>query len=772
MSSIVSSTSHSASKPILHFPSNVKVSTALVSQTSSQEYSTISESEAYEGKYKEHEATIVKREGLDHKVIKASNSHDQPVGIPIDSPNANVRIQGSKIEIKEKPSIKREINLSEVILKIPDPTQFHKVKDKKKSRPVKPNTVKPVYNSEGKVVKSAVVSNPCEHKKEPYLHGGQTEKYQSETVRPQRSRPERSAKKRAKDSITEMSNEDPLSLHERFASSPPPHMKSSEIPSPTSKMSVAAREYYQYEYSQRSISPTINHRIRSPVRHGPASPEHYHYRAMMHSPPLHGRPYSPPPRYRRRSRSPPLHGLPPSLGEIEDSKHRRYSEPVSPHYSHRDEHFRFSPRSKSPYYFDYRNEGGIYEEERERSFNRSRLFALEEGLSPPHRQEKYPYLHNEPLSPRKHDIRSPIPSHDSRFPYGHILDWESPRYSKGEVKRDISPHEVGRSVSSYQYQPLSKMSPDRELKKIKHSGIDREPLNKKKYSLPDEKLHLTSKTEKRSMITEPPKLAAPNKKAIKRSHDAGPPRLYSPPKKAQQPLSFYPIDSAKQSTYKEHIKPKPVKPAPVARPVIEIPEQPVRTPTERKTPTSTKKKGIGSLLEMKIQGLKKQRMEQMHDVDKDSINSPPRNVINELKDKASKCLSPPLSDTAEIEKKKEKRKGSILDGIAKNLGTSKQAEQRKQNELGIKKNKALSPPSIRTSPTIKTNRELSNTLFKPLKEGNTSKKLESVLQRLASPTQKTSDNVSKMERKLVKKVPSLTSASKNNTLGKISLLCN
>ena len=744
----------------------MKVSTASVSQASSHEYRTISESEAHEGKYKEHEATIVKREGLDHKVIKASSSHDQPVGIPIDSPNANVRIQGSKIEIKEKPSIKREINLSEVILKIPDPTQFHKVKDKKKSRPVKPNTMKSVYDSEGKVVKNAVVNKPCEHKKESYLHGGQTEKYQSETIRPQRSRPERSAKKRAKDSITEMSNEDSLSLHERFANSPPPHLKPPEIPSPTSKISIAAREYYRYEYSQRPVSPT-NHRIRSPVRHRPPSPEHYHYRAMMHSPPLHGRPYSPPPRYRRRSRSPPLHALPPSLGEIEDSKHRRYSEPISPHYSHRDEHFRFSPRSKSPYYFDYRNEGGIYEEERERSFNRSRLFALEEGLSPPHRQEKYPHLHNEPVSPRKHDIRSPIPSHDSRFPYGHILDLESPRYSKGEGKRDISPHEVGRSISSYQYQPLSKMSPERELKKIKHSGIDREPVNKKRYSLPDEKLHLTSKTEKGSMTTEPPRLAAPNKKAIKRSHDAGPPRLYSPPKKAQ-PLSFYPIDSAKQK--QEHIKPKPVKPAPVARPVIEIPEQPVRTPTERKTPTSAKKKGIGSLLEMKIQGLKKQRMEQMHDVDKDSINSPPKNVINELKDKASKSLSPLLSDTAAIEKKKEKRKGSILDGIAKNLGTSKQAEQRKQNELGIKKNKALSPPSIRASPTIKTNRELSNTPFKPLKEGNSSKKLESVLQRLTSPTQKTSDNVSKVERKSVEKAPSLTSASKSNTLGKVSLV--
>ena len=90
----------------------------------------------------DHKPTVVKvlnesRKGKpphDVKHLTGSKSSDQPVGIHIDSPNANVRIQGSKIEVKENPSIKRELDLNEVILKVPDPSKFMSSAEMKKQR--------------------------------------------------------------------------------------------------------------------------------------------------------------------------------------------------------------------------------------------------------------------------------------------------------------------------------------------------------------------------------------------------------------------------------------------------------------------------------------------------------------------------------------------------------------------------------------------------------------------------------------------------------------
>ena len=571
---------------------------------------------------------------------------DQAFGIRIDSPNSNVRIQGSKIEVSEKPVHKRDSESSEVILKVPDPNQFFTKTEKKPIRSVKSTGRSDHISSENRTSKS---NSSCEHRKNVSTS-------QSPIV--PRTRPERTAKSRAKDSITEMTESEMLSIKElahqhRYSGSRSPARKNwPGLHSPS--YLVNSRDYYTYDYYPERAPPSPTsairrHDSRSPIMHQYVSPDRH-----IHSPPLHshhGRPLSPV--LHRHAHSPPrhIHNHSPRLREHEEHvKHLHFTEPLSPHYRNREPHYYYAERSISPYYHEYRHEKEkVYGDDPSR---RSPTYKHSVSPSPDvipsigHKHDTFPFVHlTEPRSPggcRSHrrELHSPHNVEDGRFPYGHVVDWDVPKYRRSDIS---SPPTHSPSLDpDFQYQPLSRMPADIDRKVV---GISdgRSPVRSRKTDksitpdvLPSSVVHQTSSEERGNRIVSPDDLAmkrkiSPDNMNAKRritseelgrggEPAAGPAAVIdknvakhgveSIPTSKNVPLSFYPTEQkpSKESSTKsaKHLK--------VERPVIEIPEENMRIPAERKTSTgSTKRKGIGNLLEMKIQGLKKQRLEQLTD---------------------------------------------------------------------------------------------------------------------------------------------------------------
>lgn len=635
--SVVSSHRTVNAKHIIHFPANVKVpkvapSTVKIPTITSPSLGNIklTVSSIASAKAKNH-ATITKTTSIEtpkpeapsnenvKKVehLKDQKHSDQPVGIHIDSPNANVRIVGSKIEVTEKPSIKRKIDMSEVILKVPDPSKFLPNKEvKKRPRSSPKHVVKPstdVFSMDhSQMPKVAPTKKPCEHR-------------QASPSTPKdniRTRPERSAKKRAKDSISEITEAEHMSLPKELMSHDElsearSHKPWPELHSPSRL--VSSRDYFRYEYfTDRSpLSPEANHRrnSRSPIMRHRLSPER-----RIHSPPLHslhGRPLSP--ARHRHNHSPPrhFHDHGSRLHEIDDHiNHLHYTEPLSPRYRGKESHFYHSDESRSPFYYEYRHDKErAYSERLSPVFKHGRLSPGIERRSPiSHKHETFPFVHlTEPRSPpsshklktHRHDIHSPV--QEGRFPYGHV-HWEgSPKYKRDVVTSSVrSP-----PLDSYQYQPLSRLTP--ESKSVTSHAFARPDHRPREITSPGQR----SLSERRVISPDIGKKYADTSGEKKQKK-----RLSSESSKYEKPLSFYPADPPKSSKEVKVIaKPKPLN---IDRSVIEIPEQTGRIQsTERKTPT-TKRKGIG-LLEMKIQGLKKQKMGQFGDnsspVSSDAISS-------------------------------------------------------------------------------------------------------------------------------------------------------
>ena len=515
---------------------------------------------------------------------------DQPFGIHIDSPNSNVRIQGSKIEVKVKPGTKRD--LSEVILKVPDPSKFLT------SPPVDARNVKPPSRPPPPLTPDKV-HKPCDHNKKDHI-----KVKEDNPPPPLRRRPERSAKKRAKDSISEITEaERPIEkeeFHERLRnpSSPTPshHGKWN---SPPPSRSYSRTDYYINQSPPLSLrSPPEKHRHNhghhSPF-HRAQSPDHRSrsptpLHAVRHSPlspPVRHPPLSPPVRH-RHSRSPqPLpHGR---HGHVHSPLYRdheehvqqqyHYNEPLSPRYrggSGHDSPFFYSERSRSPYLYDYHR----HENERER------LYEELERRSPPikHRRMTSPvrdrdlfqslhgrgefstHLQNEalsspPQSRGRQNLHSPQESH--RFPYGRT-DWESTRFRHHDHSPPIRSSPLD---PQFQYQPLSRMPP---------------------------------KGEQTSSVISPKHLREGDR--LQRTRDP----LMHVHDKRNDPISHPKASSTASLVAKDLLSPTPKrsKVVEIERAVIEIPEK-AKTPqstSERKTPVA-RKKGLG-LLEMKIQGLK------------------------------------------------------------------------------------------------------------------------------------------------------------------------
>ena len=594
--------------------------------------------------------TIVKpKKVIENQIPRGTTTEQQPVGIHINSPNSNVRIQGSKIEVKEKPAIKREINMSAVILKVPDPAKFLGNKEvKKRARPAKATfkpvttdvSVKPVGVTKGSTSK-------CEHQqKEPHVAPPVT----NERIK---TRPERSAKKRAKDSISEMSEAEHLSSvkdsrrHHSGGGSAPhsPRHQWPELRSPSQM--VNSLEYHRYDYypDRSPHSPNVHrHESRSPLVHLYMSPEGHMQSPPHHS--IHGRPLSPV--RHRHSHSPPRH-LHNHRDQDEHVKHL-YTEPLSPRYHSNRDHFCYSERSRSPYYFEYRHEKDRnYPDDMDGPSPSYKMRRSPRDIISPHshKAEKFPFVHlTEPCSPvnhrKHHDVKSPVTVQEGRFPYGH-MGWEGQIY-RGELS---SPP----LDSTYQYQPLSRLTLDLKSPVISKKKTER--------NFSPETLAKTAKCEAKHVTS--PKLgeAAPSvggcplEKRIKIFVDTV---LHSPSK--DQPLAFYPTDKPMQIG-KDKLKPKV--------PVIEIPEQTMRTPSERRTPTS-KRKGCGSFLEMKIQGLTKKRMEQLGDSSKTNSNE----IIGPLKSpsaKASKSISAVLDTLSNAGKVTSSESSSLIDALSRTNNT-------------------------------------------------------------------------------------------------------
>jgi len=625
----------------------------------------------------------------------------EPVGILIDSPNSNVRIQGSKIEVKEKPSIKRD--LSEVILKVPDPSKFmtsssptFENNEAKKPRiGSSSNSVKQPSKPSLSLDKQPPIKT-CEHKKE-------SEKGKS--IPPVgtpnlRRRPERSAKKRAKDSISEITEaerphgKDDLRDRRVAPLSPPPHRNWREMRSPPAHV-LHGREMYMDYYPERSPpprrhSPDLQHRAvhsrHSPIPfHRYPSPEH-----RSRSPPIQSvhRPLSPPVQHRHTHSPPPrhLHNRSPHFRDHDDHrKHFHYTEPLSPRYrgTGHEPYFYYSERSRSPYLYEYHHEKErLYEELERRSppIKHRRLSPVRDLYSP---VRKHDFIHvpSESISPRSH--HSPGVQ-EGRFPYGRV-DWDSPRYrhDDGVHSPSIRSSPIDPQI---QYQPLSRMPQKDEHKKL----ITKSPArhNVEERTRRSRSPLISPSTEKGRIFHDAHHHPPPPLKRIVNEKNSPPPKHRMKNLVTNKDQSPKPVTAFEEKTRKS-------KSGDLERPVIEIPEETGRVQNQRKTPT--RKKGLG-LLEMKIQGLKsKMQQTGISEKIKEKVNSrsessehgssstfsPPHQIASKTKlvspmsGKTTKSLSDVISSlsqekgTVDIPDTKSggKRSKSLAD-ITKNLAKS------------------------------------------------------------------------------------------------------
>ena len=591
-----------------------------------------------------------------------STEQQQAVGIHIDSPNSNVRIQGSKIEVKEKPETKRD--LSEVILKVPDPSKFLT------SPPLTTVDAKSLKPSSSRLPPPPLtpdkVQKPCSHNnssKKELLN------VKKDDVPPPalRRRPERSAKKRAKDSISEITEaERPMiekdefrhrerlhnitspttSSHPRWNSPPPPSRpygrtdyyvdRSPPIPlrSPPVPL-LSPPESHRHNHGHHSPfhrSQSPDHRSRSPtplhIRHPPLSPPTRHRHSRSPHPPA-------PPHGGRHSR---IHSPLYRDHEEHPQQHYHYNEPLSPRYrgggggSGHESPFYYSERSRSPYFYDYHR----HENERERLYEelerRSPPIKHRRMTSPVSRERKRPvsremerpvsrererpvsrerYEPPPPVSPpqsRRHIQRNIHSPPQDRFPYGRT-DWES---SNRFRHHDHSPPVRSSPVDPhFQYQPLSRMPPKGDVPSP---------------SLSSPKHHHDGHRFQRSK--EPTSMHVHEKKKETKIH----PKLPS---------------SSPVLSPREIISPTPPKRSKVVekeRDIIEIPEKLTITPQQPKAPTP-RKKGLG-LLEMKIQGLKnKIEKTGVSEKIRERMNSQSEesDVTKDVKSKPSRSLSDVIS---------------------------------------------------------------------------------------------------------------------------------
>ena len=497
-----------------------------------------------------------------NKIKIDAKKPDQPIGIHINSPNSNVRIQGSKIEVKEKASTKREIDLSSVILRVPDPSRF-------------------LSNQELKKKKSKMVVDQAYEDKLPMSESSERFTSPSSLAEPLKLRPERSAKKRAKDSILEMTEAENVK-HIDYKFSPTHH---SDFHTP---LAIKSRDYYRNEFYNERISPFREGRSpiqneASPFYHSNYSPSKYIRSPNVHSISEHA--LSP----RTHMRSPPA---------SENLKHHHYTQPLSPRYYDTDSHF-YSERSRSPMYYEYVDKEHYVCEKSPQSSKHAHDLH-----SPSKRKEdKVAYRTSEQFKTvhvkHHHNLHSTT---EDRFPYGQPVNEHLE--GKFNEKRPMPSPSV---EASYHYQPLSRTrtdAPDIKLGKNPERKVQDKPRS---YLQPPVKVYEKSQSINTSNSSQPRVLSSVIDKK----------RLGDQKTTRDPPTSFYPTDQPLRSSKL---------PAVTQRPVIEITKQSIRTPPERNTgtPTSKERKGIGSLLEMKIQGLKKQRLEQLSDSSNDGhgVTSP------------------------------------------------------------------------------------------------------------------------------------------------------
>ena len=414
-----------------------------------------------------------------------SSAADQPMGIHIGEPNTEVRIHGSKIEVKEKGGSKMD-DPSEAVLKIPDPSKYIKDSKKRSNRTPKtscPNQVEKAkvddaHHEHGKLQEHHEhhVSRSLEHAKVHHEHGNEGHADHAQKKRTHGASPvegeHKSASKRAP--------------HPGRRTPPlPEHAHRPDLHSPHH---MNHRDYFHYAefYPDRppSHSPFVHHRpgAASPPlhHHRPLSPHHRHSRSPHRplSPRTHvGR--SPPPRiYERNEVIPGLH----------------YTEPLSPRYRGPEPHFYYPERSRSPYFMDHRSH---FEDDRPfRDHSPPRYGRRSPGpeirdphhrpVSPPphgrHQLEKYPYVHLTDHSPPHSRDKDPFfhdrppHTHEGRFPYGHVVEWDHappPHHFRHEMispRGRHSPHAIRSPHERHgeRHPPLDVISPHR-----RHSPHDR-----------------------------------------------------------------------------------------------------------------------------------------------------------------------------------------------------------------------------------------------------------------------------------------------------------
>ncbi|XP_047133155.1 chromodomain-helicase-DNA-binding protein 8 isoform X1 [Hydra vulgaris] len=529
---------------------------------------------------------------------------DQPIAIHLNSPNSNVRIQGSKIEVKEKASTKREIDLSNVILRVPDPSKFLANQDLKKKKA----KMLIEQNHENKLT----TSEPTERFTSP-----------NSLSEPLKVRPERSAKKRAKDSILEMTEAENVN-HIDYKYSPTHH---SDFHTP---LAIKSRDYYRNELYNDRVSPFREGR--SPIQNEVSSYYHSNYSPSKYvrSPSVQS--------VSDHAISPRTHISP----SASDSLKHHYTQPLSPRYYDDDSHF-YPERSKSPKYYDYVDKEHY-------TCRKSPLFSAHshDKHSPSKRKEDKIYKISEQFKTTRVKHYNPHTVPEDRL----LHDLSPNEYLDGKYsdKRATSSLSV---EPSYNYQPLSRTRmdvSDFKTGKISERKVQVKPRN---FYQPSVKVYEKSQVITNANNSQPALLSNPmDKKRV------GDEKVSRDP-----PTSFYPTEqSSKSSKLSTQCS------------VIEIKQNYTAHERSATTPTSKERKNAGSLLEMKIQGLKKQRLEQLSDSSNDGhgVTSPDfKSISTDLSRSASsstnavslETILPKLDSTQAV-------KYLNLDNIAKNLTKS------------------------------------------------------------------------------------------------------
>lgn len=299
------------------------------------------------------------------------------------------------------------------------------------------------------------------------------------------------------------------------------------------------------------------------------------------------------------------------------------------------------------------------------------------------------------------------------FPYGHVPDWDSPKYRCGDIA-SLPTHSHSSIVDpNFQYQPLSRMHGEVDLNKVgeksnrgqvfsgksdrvRSGGTKGNSQNflddgRSRIVSPVESLknkeHGGTNTKRRSILDESSR--GKTEKKFPKHSDIYPQRHRVSPGK-EPPLSFYPVDpkkSIKEGTLNPATQTK------AQRLVIDISEEMKAESEKKQTNSGTKRKSIGNLLEMKIQGLKKQKLEQITDGDKTTISN------SDISSKTSTATTT-FSSAGTTTTCKSKSITSIINTLTANA--------RMEEKIAPK---AISSMPARTTDTGKPKHSSSNPLF-------------------------------------------------------------